>query len=114
MKDALKYLLKLFFFFYLLFFIERIIFLLFAFTSLKGISPGEILFAFRFGFSMDVSTCSYLLAPAFLFISVFLFTGGKIIPRLLKYYVTTIIILSGFINLCDIALYQSWGTRINQ
>ncbi len=113
MKIVIHYVLKLFLFLLLLFITERIIFLLFQFNSLKGISTKEILMVFTHAFAMDVATSCYIVLFAFLLLSIHLFLKGSLIPKTLRYYTNVIILLTGFINVCDIALYQAWGTRIN-
>jgi len=114
MKDTLKLFLKYFFFLLILFFTERIIFLLFQFSIIKEIPLKETLRLFPRGFSMDVSTsCAILMIPFILF-CIYIFFQRNIILRMVKYYIIFIIVATGFIDICDIALYQAWGTRINQ
>ncbi len=134
MRSYVQYFLKLFFFLLLLFISQRIIFLLFEANALKGISLSEILESFVHGFAMDVSAACYVSVLVFLLLCIRLFVrrksgvgssefgdGGpksesssvKVFDKILRQYIHVIIVLTGFINTCDIALYQSWGTRIN-
>ncbi|MBK5286389.1 MAG: sulfatase-like hydrolase/transferase [Bacteroidia bacterium] len=114
MKHTVRIFLKYLVFLLVLFSVERIIFILFQLGAVKEIPLGETLNLFPRGFSMDVSTsCAILLIPFILF-CIYIFSQRQIILRLVKYYIIIIIVATGFINICDIALYQAWGTRINQ
>ena len=113
MKAILQFALKLFLFLLLLFITERIIFLLFQVSSLNGIQLREILAVFIHGFAMDVATTCCIMMLVFLLLSIRLFLNRKFIHKTLRYYINSVIILTAFVNICDIALYQSWGTRIN-
>jgi len=114
MKDTLIYLLKLFLFLLFLFITERLVFLLFQFSALRSFSIADIVLVFVHGFVMDISACAYVLLPVFILLSVHLFIHRRGLVRALQFYVCGMIILSVIINFSDIALFQSWGTRINQ
>ncbi len=114
MKSLLKYTLKLFLFIMIFFLSERIIFLLFQVDALKGISFSEILLVFRHSFSMDVASCFAVLIIPFILFSIYIFWQRDFLLKISGHYFRVIIFLSTFINACDIALYETWGTRINQ
>src|SRR5258705_3087294 len=114
MKDIWRYLLKLFAFLLLMFFFQRLIFLLFRFGELKNIPANEIAQLVFPALQMDISAACYVLIIPFLFLCIHLFIQGNTIPKILKYYVWLIIIVTGIINFCDIGLYEAWTTRINQ
>jgi phosphoglycerol transferase MdoB-like AlkP superfamily enzyme len=114
MKDTLRYLLKVFIFLLLLFFVQRVIFILFRFSEFKNLPAREMAGLLLPSLQMDISAACYILVVPFFLLSVHLFTGGHAVPKILRYYIGFIIVISGFITLCDIALYEAWGTRINQ
>jgi len=116
MRNILQYFFKLFLFLLLVFFIHRILFLLFQLNELKEIPAKEILFYLGHSFVMDVSASCYILLFPFALLVVPLFRRGSgwNITKILPGYIYLVIVLSSFINVCDIALYEAWGTRINQ
>ncbi len=113
MRDTITLVLKLFFFFLLLFFTERVIFILFLGSSLKDLQLREIFLSCILGLRMDIATAGILMIPVFLLISIYLFLQRKIILKIIKGYTILLVVITGFINVCDIALYEAWGTRIN-
>src|ERR1044071_2671413 len=114
MKNIWRYLLKLFVFLLLLFFVQRVVFLLFRSGELKNIPASEIMRLMLPSLQLDISAACYVLTISFLLWCVYLFIGRNLIPKILKYYIWLIIIITGIINLSDIALYEAWSTRINQ
>ena len=114
MKEIARYLLRLFVFLLVLFFIQRLVFVLFSFSELKKLPGNEMARLFLPSLQMDVSSACYVLVLPFVLLAVYLFTNSRITLKMLKYYIWLIIIVTGFINICDIALYEAWNTRINQ
>jgi phosphoglycerol transferase MdoB-like AlkP superfamily enzyme len=114
MKILLSYFLKLFLFLFAFFVSEQIIFFLFRTGTMKGISFSEILMSFVHAASMNLASCCTVLLIPFILFSVYIFYRHTIFEGIYRSYMRLILILSAFINACDIALYETWGTRINQ
>jgi phosphoglycerol transferase MdoB-like AlkP superfamily enzyme len=114
MKNVWRYLLKLFVFLLLLFFVQRVIFLLFRYSELKNISASEMMGLMLPSLQLDISAICYVLIIPFLLLCLHLFIDGNTVPKILKYYIWLIIIMTGIINISDISLYEAWNTRINQ
>src|SRR5262245_59306733 len=107
MKDIWRYLLKFFTFLLVLFFIQRLIFLLFRFSELKNIPGSEFVRLLFTALHMDISAACYVLIVPFLFLCLYPFVQWNFIPNVLRYYAVLIIIISAFINICDISLYEA-------
>ncbi len=113
-KGLPGYFLKLFLFLFAFFISEQIVFLLFRVGTMQGISFSEILQSFVHAITMNVASCCTVLLVPFLLFSFYIFYRHTIFQGIFRTYMRLIIILSAFINACDSALYETWGTRINQ
>lgn len=112
MKNLIQYTLKLFGFWIILFFVLRQVFLLFHFRHIAEIPMSEILWSNWSALSMDISSaCYFMLIPA-LMLSL---TGfqSRTAKKAAFYFSVILILLSSFINIVDIGLSLSWGSKIN-
>ena len=113
MKAIIKYFLKLFLFWMILFLVQRVVFLLFQHEQLSGIGIKYILLSSWYALPMDISMTSYaLLLPVLLFI-ILIFKNSKIIRHIIFSYFILIIILSVFVNIVDLGLFEAWGSKLN-
>ena len=113
MRNILKYFLKLFLFWMLLFLIQRIFFLLFQYDQLPGIGIINILLSGWYALPMDVSMTSYILLFPVLQFFILLVKDLKLIKGIILSYFIIIIILSAFINIVDLGLFEAWGSKLN-
>ena len=113
MKAIIKYFLKLFLFWMILFLVQRVVFLLFQHEQLSGIGIKYILLSSWYALPMDISMTSYALPlPVLLFI-ILIFKNSKIIRHIIFSYFILIIILSVFVNIVDLGLFEAWGSKLN-
>ena len=116
MKNCIKlffFLIKYLAFWIAFFFFIRILFLLYNFKFSADLSFFEILQTFRYGFSMDLATTTYLCffpAAVMLFSS---FVRAKILYLIIYAYSMIIIIGTSFLGLLDVGLYAEWGMRLS-
>jgi len=106
--------LRLFLFWLFLFFILRVVFVLLNANQFANCHAAMLFRTFAYGGIMDVSMSSYLLA---FFILVFFITlpfGWNVFRKSAKWAVTLLVVLACLVNLCDAALLQYWGTRVNE
>jgi phosphoglycerol transferase MdoB-like AlkP superfamily enzyme len=113
MKTVILNYAKLLMFLVLLFIAQRLVFVLFFTSEFRDISFTQILLTFVYGFPMDVATGAGVLMLLVVLIITNLFVPKLNIHGLVKYVLLVVIVLSWFITSCDIALYESWGTRVN-
>ena len=97
----------------LLFIMQRLMFILFFTSELKGIELSQVLLTFVYGFPMDVATASSILLLVALLLLIKIFVQRLRMQAVVKYVLITAICLSWISTTADIALYESWGTRIN-
>lgn len=114
MKNIWRHLLKFFVFLLLLFFVQRAIFLLSQFREFNSIPANQLVRSVVPSLQMDISAACYILILPFLLLGLHLFVKRNVVLKILKYYTWAIIFITGFINICDVGLYEAWGTRINQ
>ncbi len=112
MTQLLRHFISIFIFIYLAFVAQRIFFILSSYDNFRQLNGTEILSVFRHAVSMDVaSACATLLIP--LLFCILLFGRIDLLGRWSRVYVSILLVLTGFINACDAALFTTWGTRIN-
>jgi phosphoglycerol transferase MdoB-like AlkP superfamily enzyme len=113
-KTALFNFLKLFMFWMLLFTIQRIFFLLFYHSELKGIPFSHILLSLVYGLNLDISASSYLVFIPLLLMSLsMIFKKNKVIFILTDWLNYFFIIFCLLIYFIGIGLYANWGQKIN-
>jgi len=78
-----------------------------------GLPCIEILKTFRYGFSMDLATATYIsFVPVFvLLFSPFVRT--QILYPIVLVYTMVLLILFSFLGILDVGLYADWGTRLS-
>ncbi len=113
MRSNSWFLFKLLFFWMLLFFIARILFLLFLFTTTSQYDLSQWPLSFVYGLRLDLSTTGYLMALPTLLWMVFIFTKKKIILRTITIIQGVFLFLITGILIGNIGIYAAWGTMIN-
>ena len=112
MKKLLIAFFTLFLFWLSYFWVAKIVFLLYNFTSSSSLEFAELTGIFIYGFKMDLSLVSYLMVlPGVLLGFSFLF-NSKILERVFKIYTLLLLLVITFLNLLDIGLFPHWGTRV--
>ncbi len=114
MKEHIKLIIKLFSFWMILFFIQRTLFILW--NSDKWMNAGIATWfnANYHAFAMDLSTFCYFFLIIWLIIIANLFVSGKITSRALHSWMILFVVVSGFVHIADLGLYNEWGTKINR
>jgi Sulfatase len=113
MLALLRYLLSLLLCWMLLFLIQQACFLFFDPAWLQGISAADVAVSFRRALAMDLSAACYLTLPIALLSVPLLFRELRALRRTIKVLLITLVIVSAFINICDIGLFRAWGTKVN-
>lgn len=113
MRDLASFLLKLVLFWVGLFLVQQACFIFFDTTRLAGIPDATLWQGFRRALPMDLSTACYLVLPIGLLGITLLFREIKGVRRALRPITATLVVLTCFINVCDIALFTAWGTKVN-
>ncbi|HLG35720.1 MAG TPA: sulfatase-like hydrolase/transferase [Bacteroidia bacterium] len=113
MKNISRSFLKVLVFLVMLFVVQRLVFVLFFAMELKKFSLLQILLVFIYSLPMDVATGAGVLILFSLFLIIKLFATQLLMDKVVRYTMVIVIFLSWLITAADIALYESWGTRIN-
>lgn len=113
LKQRFFIILRFFAFWYLYFVLARVAFLLVYMEHTAGLSAGDLLLTFAYGFKLDASAAAYAgFIPALLLI----FTcawPAKWLKYFYNIYTGLLIILFTGVVIGDLALYRSWGIRID-
>jgi phosphoglycerol transferase MdoB-like AlkP superfamily enzyme len=114
LRTAILNLLRLFAFWMSLFTIQRIFFLSYYHSELKGIPFSQVLLSFFYGLSLDMSASCYLLALPALLMSIGMTVKKDkaffIAINWINYLLIAVCLVIGFVG---IALYANWGQKIN-
>jgi phosphoglycerol transferase MdoB-like AlkP superfamily enzyme len=113
MKHLISSFFKILIFLVTLFVFQRLVFILFFLSELKHFSLLQLSATFFYGLPMDASTAAGFLLLLTVLLIFKLFVPSLGTERGLNYLMLASIILSWIITAFDIALYESWGTRIN-
>lgn len=114
MKAYFRYFGLLALLFFALFFAQRHLFLAFGHSQLKGISMEEIMACHAHALWLDLSTTGYiLLVPSVMAIPL-LFVDRPWMRKAIHVYLIAIIIFSALVNVTDIGLFDSWGTKLDR
>lgn len=113
MSNAIRYFLALLIFWIGLFAIQHSCFLFWSHHQYQGVGSTALWATYRHGFPMDLATACYLLLPMALAAIPLMFKELPVVRAGMKFYLWCMVVLAAFINVCDIALFASWGTKIN-
>lgn len=113
MRDLVVYVLKLILFWMALFLAQQACFVFFDAERLSGIPSDAIWYSFRRALPMDLATACYLTLPVLLCGLVLLFREINILRKGITSLLAVAVVLATFINICDIALFSAWGTKVN-
>jgi phosphoglycerol transferase MdoB-like AlkP superfamily enzyme len=113
MRQLFTFLLKFTIFWLLFFLLQRIIFFAYNYSSLGNIESTTLFLSSWYGLKYDLAVIGYIIILPFLLVSIH---GFRNIPRLEKFFfIYSLLFIAAFsiIGTTDLALYGSWGTRIN-
>ena len=113
MLALLKYLFFLLILWIGIFLLQQTCFLYFDIGKLDGLTTDAITYSYQRALAMDVAAACYVLLPVGLLCSILLFKEIHWIRRAVVWYLGTMIVLSAFVNIVDIGLFHSWGTKVN-
>lgn len=114
MLQTCAVLVRFFVFWMVTFLIDRIVFLIFFKDKLQNISRFEIANTILYGVRMDASMAGYISTiPLLLFIICWFFKKSPISVKVLKLYVTTLIVAFSLISIFNLNIYREWGSKIN-
>ncbi|MCB0766144.1 MAG: sulfatase-like hydrolase/transferase [Flavobacteriales bacterium] len=113
MRNLISLLIKLVLFWMGLFLLQQACFIFFDTTRLAGISNAALWHGFRRALPMDLATACYLVLPIALCGIVLLFHELRSVRRILRPLTIVFVVITCFINVCDIALFTAWGTKVN-
>jgi phosphoglycerol transferase MdoB-like AlkP superfamily enzyme len=113
MRSNSRFLIKLLFFWMTLFFIARILFLVFLFTTTRQYDLSQWPLSFVYGLRLDLATAGYLMALPILLWTVFIFTKKKLLMRSIVMLQGIFLFLIIGIIIGNIGIYAAWGTMIN-
>lgn len=93
--------------------VSRIVFFVFNFNEAKTMGLQQVLLSAWFGLTMDISMATYVLVPVMLFLVLAIFL--KLIRKtlILKIYTGIILFLILFLLIVDMAMYKTWGFRLD-
>lgn len=112
-KDIVKSFAKQIIFWLLLFTLGRIVFLIFYSGLLKGIDFISIIALFWHALRLDISAICFITFLPFLLLSIYLFSGKKILLKITKVYHYILIILYSLITTSETGIYGDWLTKLN-
>ncbi|MEO8589015.1 MAG: sulfatase-like hydrolase/transferase [Flavobacteriales bacterium] len=113
MRAILRYVLVLVLFWTGFFLLQQACFLFFNPGALKGIGGGAICYSFRRALPMDLAAACYVTLPVALLCVPLLFKELRWLRRVILAFLCICVVLSAFINVCDIGLFHAWGTKVN-
>lgn len=113
MRSNSWFLFKLLFFWMILFFIARILFLVFLFTTTSQYDLTQWPLSFVYGLRLDLSTAGYVMVlPTLLWIT-YIFLKKKILLKSILFLQGLFLFLIVGILIGNIGIYAAWGTLIN-
>lgn len=113
MRSTLRYMLVLVLFWTGLFLLQQACFLFFTPGALHGIDGAAIRYSFQRALPMDLAAACYLTLPVALMCIPLLFKELGWMRQVIRTFLGVSVVLAVFINACDIALFQAWGTKVN-
>lgn len=113
MKRRFLFLIKVYIWFLALFILVKPVFMLYHHNLYGNAGFIDYINVVRYGFEMDMSVASYIIAPMLLAVIVSVWLQGKWIKYLLRTYIAIITIFATFIIVADMELYSYWGFRID-
>ena len=114
MKNLLLFILKNLAVWVLLFLVQRLLFVAFYYTTVGNASLGHILLSFFYGLSYDLATACYLLLVPFVVFSIYAAGWIGMPLRFMRVWNLICLFLTSLIACSDIALYNAWGTKLNE
>ncbi len=113
MRNLSLFLLKLFLYWSGVFLLQQLCFVFWDLSRLHGITSTAVAVSFRRALAMDVATTCYLILPVAICGIVLLFREIPGLRRAIRVLNTTLVLITCFISVCDIALFGAWGTKVN-
>ena len=113
MSSLIGHLVKVLLVWLAVFLLQQACFIFFDPAWTSGITGEAIGKSFMRALPMDLSAACYLTLPAALLAVARLFTDKRWPNAAIKAYLAIAMVLAAFINVCDIALFRSWGTKVN-
>ncbi|MBC7912974.1 MAG: LTA synthase family protein [Pyrinomonadaceae bacterium] len=114
MTKNLLIILRYFLFWLLFFFLERLVFILWFSTKLKGIAIVEIAKSFVIGLWMDASMAAYICTvPLLVSIILWFIPRIKVSGKILYWYTAVLIVAFSIICAFNFNIYREWGSKIN-
>jgi len=113
LAQLIRFLAKLVLFWMALFLLQQVCFVFFSSGRLEGIPADAIRLSFRRALPMDLATACYLTLPVLLAGLVLLFREIAGLRKAIRIFLTVMVVIAAFINVCDIALFAAWGTKVN-
>lgn len=113
MRNLLSFLVKLILFWMVLFLLQQVSFVFFHTARLNGIPNEVIRYSFRRALPMDLATACYLTLPIAICGIILLFRDLRMLRKAMRVFLAVLVVITCFINVCDIALFGAWGTKVN-
>lgn len=113
MRELVIILVKYIIFWMSFFLFQQACFLFFDVDRLHGIPSRDIILSFYRALPMDLSTACYLSLPIAFCCIIIVFRDSRILRRGIHLTSVIFAMIAGLINVCDIALFMAWGTKIN-
>lgn len=113
MLSLLRYLTALLLCWLLLFLIQQSCFLFFEPVWTSSLDGAAIRSSYWHALPMDLSAACYFTLPVLLLCLPLLWKEMRWARKAIKVFLIALVITSAFINVCDIALFRAWGTKIN-
>jgi len=113
MRAFLRYLLVLVLFWVGFFLLQQACFLFFHPGALKGIGSAAVRYSFQRALPMDLAAACYLTLPVTLLCVPLLFREVRWLQQVIITFLGISVVLTAFINVCDIGFFHAWGTKIN-
>lgn len=113
MLALLRYLFSLLSCWVLIFLLQQACFLFFDPAWTRTLGAATVRDSFLHALPMDLATACYFTLPVALLCLPLLWKERRWPRRAIKVLLIVLVVASAFINVCDIALFRSWGTKIN-
>lgn len=97
-----------------LFAVQRLVFLLYEYPQIKEIGTAEVLVSLWMAIPIDVSMFCYVMIIPTIIHALYIFTNLKIFRIFIQFYFILFIIISVFVSVVDMGLYEAWGSKLNQ
>lgn len=113
MRNLTSYVLSLILFWMAFFLLQQACFIFMDTARLDGIPNDAFPYSFRRALPMDLATACYLTLPVLLCCLVLFFREFNALRKGIRTFLAVAVVIAAFINVCDIALFGAWGTKLN-